>query len=56
MDKCPKNNPECVKHTPIVHGATCTLKGKNKCVDVLNIKECWTSEDIKLLSKILEDK
>lgn len=50
--KC--ENPDCVKHTPVVHNQ-CILKGKNKCQDNLHNRECWTKDQCERMSKILDN-
>ena len=48
-------NKDCVRHMPVVHGGSCILTGKNKCQDFLHGKECFTKEDLELLSNVLEN-
>ena len=52
-EKC--KNKDCVLHTEVCHGASCATSGSNKCQDSLHNKECFTKEDVSLLSNIFDN-
>ena len=49
------NNPQCFKHLPEVHTASCGTSGHDKCQDYLHNKTCWTEEEYNLLKRVLDN-
>jgi len=54
MTKCANN--QCKKHTLPAHNPTCIMSGKNRCLDVVHTKTCWTEQDLNILNIWLDNK